>query len=159
MESKQTTIQSIRRNRFISKLVKFKNSSEWFISTIATAIEIGVSLIVLAAILIASYSLIKELGLFGGSPVQAATFDVFLNHALNLVIGLEFIKMLVRRTTTALIEVLSYAIARQLVVYHTTSLELLIGVLAIAALFAIRKYLYFNSMEEDINIIKKNKKI
>lgn len=64
-----------------------------------------------------------------------------LENAMTLAIGVEFIKMLCRHTPETVIEVLLFAIARQLVVAHTTPLENLIAVVSIAILFAVRKFL------------------
>ncbi|CEM61765.1 transporter [Treponema phagedenis] len=65
----------------------------------------------------------------------------FLSIVFELVIGIEFIKMLVKRTPASAIEVLLYTIARKLVADHGSMLESLLGVVAIAILFATRKYL------------------
>ena len=64
-----------------------------------------------------------------------------LDSAMTLAIGVEFIKMLCKHTPQTVVEVLLFAIAKQLVVFHTTPLENLLNVAAIAGLFAIRKFL------------------
>lgn len=69
-------------------------------------------------------------------------FSQFLSTALNLVVGVEFVKMLCKHTPETVIEVLLFAIARQMIVEHLTVYEILIGILAIAVLFAIRKFLF-----------------
>lgn len=46
-------------------------------------------------------------------------FNEYLAVAFNLVIGIEFIKMLCKHTPETVIEVLLFAIARQLIVEHT----------------------------------------
>ena len=68
-------------------------------------------------------------------------FTEFLSHALSLVVGVEFVKMLCRHSAQTVVEVLLFATARQMVVEHLEPLQTLIGVVAIAILFAIRKYL------------------
>ena len=55
--------------------------------------------------------------------------------------GVEFIKMLCRHSVQNVVEVLLFATARQMVVEHLETWQTLIGVAAIAILFAIRKYL------------------
>lgn len=64
-----------------------------------------------------------------------------LDGAMNLAIGVEFIKMLCRHTPETVIEVLLFAIARQLVVVHTSPVENLITIISVAVLFAVRKFL------------------
>ena len=75
-------------------------------------------------------------------------FSNFLKNALGLVVGVEFVKMLVRHTMDNVVEVLIFAISRHLIVYHLEIWEILIGVLCMAILFAIRKFLVVSSDEE-----------
>ena len=60
-----------------------------------------------------------------------------------LVIGVELVVMLSLHIPGVLLEVLLYAIARKLILLPKASgmTDLLLGVIAIAVLFAIRKYL------------------
>ncbi len=64
-----------------------------------------------------------------------------LDDAIVLAIGAELIKMLCKHTPETVIEVLAFALARQLIVGHAKPWENLITVAAIAILFAVRKYL------------------
>ena len=123
---------------------------------ISGAVEIILSLVVLAAILISSFSLIYELGIFNGDLIVPERLDAFLSQALGLVVGVEFIKMLIRHTPGAVIEVLLFAIARQLIVYHTSTLETLIGILAVGCAFAIRKFLFVEQIDVDVPENKPN---
>ena len=66
---------------------------------------------------------------------------VILDKAITLAIGAELIKMLCKHTPETIIEVLAFALARQLIVGHAAALENMITVLAIAILFAVRKFL------------------
>lgn len=85
--------------------------------------------------------------------------DSFLGHALGLVVGVEFIKrMLIRHTPGAVIEVLLFAITRQLIVYHTSTLEPLIGILTVGCAFAIRKFLFVEKIDVDALPLQKNQK-
>jgi hypothetical protein len=71
-------------------------------------------------------------------------FDNILSNVFTLVIGVEFTKMLCKHTAETVIEVLLFAIARQIVLSHGDALNMLLGVTAIAGLFAIKKYLIDN---------------
>ncbi len=77
------------------------------------------------------------------TPVQYAQFNDLLGQILLLVIGVELVVMLSLHIPGALIEVLLYAIARKLLLLPKTEgmFDLLLGIMAIAGLFAIRKYL------------------
>ena len=63
------------------------------------------------------------------------------DDAIILAIGAELIKMLCKHTPETVIEVLAFALARQLIVGHAAPLQNLITVVAIAALFATRRFL------------------
>ena len=54
-------------------------------------------------------------------------FSTFLAKALNLVVGIEFVKMLCKHTPETLVEVLMFATARQMVVEHLDTWQTLIG--------------------------------
>ena len=69
------------------------------------------------------------------------SLNEFFASTLNIVVGLEFIKMLVLHTPRAVTDVLLFAIARQLVVTHSTSMDTLLGVAAVALIFVIKKFL------------------
>ena len=60
---------------------------------------------------------------------------------MTFAIGVEFVKMLCRHSAQTVVEVLMFATARQMVVEHMKPSQTLIGVIAIAILFAIRKFL------------------
>ena len=65
-----------------------------------------------------------------------------LDDAIILAIGAELIKMLCKHTPETVIEVLAFALARQLIVGHNApAWENLITVSAIAVLFVIRRFL------------------
>lgn len=107
--------------------------------------ETILAVVVLIAVILCSIPIIGEL--IGSAPSFNIGFDSFLAKILGLVIGIEFVKMLTRHTPGAVVEVLLFAIARQLIVYHTSTLETLIGMAAVAAAFAIRKYLFVNEFD------------
>ena len=68
-------------------------------------------------------------------------FTEFLGNAFQIVIGIEFIKMLCKHTPATVVEVLMFAMARQMVVEHTTPFENLLCVAGITVLFLIRRFL------------------
>ncbi|HBA63758.1 MAG TPA: transporter [Lachnospiraceae bacterium] len=73
---------------------------------------------------------------------QFDTFEELLSNAFSLVIGIELIRMLCEHSPGTIFEVLVFAIARQVVISHGHAIDNLIGVAAIAILFATRKYLF-----------------
>ena len=117
------------------------------IYTISRYTEIVLSavmlLVIITLIIPMLYNFIR-IPLLDISPEQ---FTEFLGNALTLLIGVEFVKMLAKHTAENLLEVLMFAIARQMVVEHLNMVERLIGVVAIAVIFAIRKYLLLKAPE------------
>jgi phosphate starvation-inducible membrane PsiE len=115
------------------------------IAFVASCIELCIAGLVLIAILFSGWGVLCEAFSLAKDPTASENFTQFLSHALTLVIGVEFIKMLAKHTPGSAIEVLLFAIARQMVVDHTSPMENLITIAAIAGLFAIRKYLFVPS--------------
>ena len=82
-------------------------------------------------------------------------FTQYLNIAYNIVIGIEFVKMLCRHNVDSVIEVLLFAIVRQMIVEHNNSFETLVGVLSVALLFLVRKYLFISDLDRKNSIMLK----
>lgn len=122
-----------------------KETLRKFVASCASFIEIAISVIVLIAIVILSIHITGDVFRMEDTPDIHNLFGTFLENALNLIVGVEFIKMLCRHTPGSAIEVLLFAIARQMVVEHTSPLENLVTIITIAILFAIRKYLFVPS--------------
>ncbi|EML0076295.1 hypothetical protein SI847_001499 [Clostridioides difficile] len=77
------------------------------------------------------------------NPVQYSQLNDFLAQILLLVIGVELVVMLSLHIPGAFIEALLYAIARKMLLLPKNEgmIDVLIGVIAIAGLFAIKKFL------------------
>ena len=117
---------------------------------------IGILLAVCIAISVV-YLIFDIKSIFSNNNLEA--FNNYLSIAFNFVIGIEFIKMLCKHTPETVIEVLLFAIARQLIVEHMTIFQNLVGVIAIAVLFATRKYLFYNFDEVDKTIYRSSERV
>ncbi|WP_215506493.1 hypothetical protein [Peptoniphilus sp. EMRHCC_23] len=73
-----------------------------------------------------------------GSSYQL--FQDFLSHVLLMVIGLEFVAMLINHEEYQIIYIMIMVVARKMLIYGDNTRDLFIGVLAIAVLFIVRKY-------------------
>ena len=95
----------------------------------SSLLEILLSGLVLIGLLLSAVPLIKWMPglLFDGNEVE---IRIFLERSLDIVIGIEFIKMLAKHSPGSSLEVLLYAIARHLVVG------------AIALIFIVRKFFF-----------------
>lgn len=103
--------------------------------------ELFISFIVGIAILILAVRLIIDtvnVSIFSEGVNGLVTV---LDDAITLAIGAELIKMLCKHTPETVIEVLAFALARQLIVGHAASWENFITIAAIAVLFAVRRFL------------------
>jgi hypothetical protein len=127
------------------------------VSKAASYTEIFIIGIVLIGVVLLGYNILRDIYhiisdiIYGTKTI---TVTIFLQDAFELIIGIEFIKMVAKHTPSSAVEVILYAVARQLINTHSSSIDSLIGVVAIALLFAIRKYL-----GETIHVSKQNEYI
>ena len=111
-------------------------------------LEIIIALMVIGAAIIAMIHLFYELLLYANDPKDPDGFSNFLEVSFNVIVGLEFLKMIIKQTPGSVVEVLLFAISRQMIVYHASALENFLGVLAIAVLFLVYRYLLVGSANE-----------
>ena len=92
-------------------------------------------------------SIVPLVELMPGLLTDADSLEIrtFLERALDIVIGIEFIKMLAKHSPGSVLEVLLYAIARHMIVGHEDAVQNLVSVGAIALIFIIRKYFFVPS--------------
>ena len=97
---------------------------------------------------IAVLTIVVILCLLGYEISKMFSFDgyfsdphTYLHNMLTIVVGLEFVRMLINLTPANTLEVLIVAIARQVIVNHDSALNNIACVLCIGGLFAIRKFL------------------
>ena len=98
--------------------------------------------------IIAAMTLIVLLGMLGLEVYKMFTVDgyftslnEFLHNILTIVVGLEFVRMLVDMTPANTLEVLIVAISRHVILSHDDPLSNVACVLCIAGLFATRRFL------------------
>ena len=104
----------------------------------SSLLEILLSGLVLIGLLLSAVPLIRWMpGLLIEVEIR-----IFLERSLDIVIGIEFIKMLAKHSPGSSLEVLLYAIARHLVVGHDSAVENLLSVGAIALIFIVRKFFF-----------------
>ena len=110
----------------------------------SSLLEILLSGLVLIGLLLSAVPLIRWMPglLIDGNEVEIRTF---LERSLDIVIGIEFIKMLAKHSPGSVLEVLLYAIARHMIVGHEDAVQNLVSVGAIALIFIIRKYFFVPS--------------
>ena len=83
----------------------------------------------------------------------------FLYNTMNIVIGIEFIKMLVKPTPGNVIEVLLFATSRMIIMSHNSVFEMAIGIVCIGILFAIKKFLFIHFEETSSTLYQGSQKV
>ena len=109
--------------------------------------EILLALIVVVALAVCLFPILREIPHLFVAGVEEDGFRHFLRQLLDLVIGIEFVKMLIKHTPSSVLEVMAFAIARHMVVAETSALEDLVAVLSIGVIFLIRRFSYIRSFE------------
>lgn len=119
------------------------------IAEAAGLLEVVLSGIVLIGLLFSVVPLVKWMP---GLIVEGNEVEVyeFLTRALDIVIGIEFIKMLAKHSPGSVLEVLLYAIARHMIVGHEDAVQNLVSVAAIALIFIIRRFFFVPSFGQKL---------
>lgn len=117
----------------------------------AKYLEMFLSILLAVVIVILAAKLVIQIFDISYFWNEQDVFSQFLGNVMNLAVGVELIKMLCIHTPETVVEVLLFAIARQLVVSHSSSVDTMIGVICIAVLFATRKYLFVSTDDKKSN--------
>ena len=75
------------------------------------------------------------------TPGYFENISQLLHNLLTIVVGLEFVRMLIDTTPANILEVLTVAITRQVILSHDNPWSTIASVACIAGLFAIRRFL------------------
>ena len=122
----------------MEKVEKHDHRIEHIFRRILHWIERGIAVITLlvmvAALAIEVYQMVT---------VQGYLADVsgYLHNVLTIVVGLEFVRMLIDTTPASILEVLTVAITRHVILSHDDPWGILVSIVCIAGLFAIRRFL------------------
>lgn len=110
---------------------------EHIIRKILTIVEVALAIITLIV-------MVGNLALGVVNVISTGVFpdtETFLHNILAVAVGLEFVRMLVDMTPANILEVLTVAIARHIIISHEEPMSLLIGVVCLAGIFAVRRFL------------------
>ena len=91
-------------------------------------------LVLVAALAMEVYTCVTDLS-------YIADFSQYLHNVLTIVVGLEFVRMLIDTTPASILEVLTVAITRHVILSHDDPWSNVACVACIAGLFAIRRFL------------------
>ncbi len=76
-----------------------------------------------------------------GGTAYLSDVSHYLHNVLTVVVGLEFVRMLIDTTPASILEVLTVAITRHVILNHSSPWSNAVCVACIAGLFAIRRFL------------------
>lgn len=114
------------------------------------AIERFCSFIEIILAMLAGVSLLVSLVLYVLSAVRLVQpvfsteeFSLFLNDIFVLVVGVEFIQMLLKPSVDNVIEVLVFLVTRNLILSHSSALDMLGSVVCILLLYSFHFALHF----------------
>ena len=93
-------------------------------------LELIMAIVVVAGIVIAALGLREEFILFWSQRGHTGAFYVFLDAIFEIVISIEFLKMLCQPSADTVLEVLIFLVSRHMIIGDT-----------LALLFAIKKYI------------------
>lgn len=127
---------------------------------VSEILELVMAAIVFVAIVIAIFSLKGPFQEFLANHAVDGSFMEFMSYLLNIVIGIEFFKMLCKPGADTVLEVLMFVVARHMIVHDTSAVENLLTIIGIAIIFVIKKYLHtsWESNEEKGLFFGKKKK-
>ena len=123
---------------YIDKITRRDRTTEHLFRRALHVIERIIALIALVALLAALglevYAMFTESGYFN-------SVDHLLHNLLTIVVGLEFVRMLIDTTPANILEVLTVAITRHVILSHENPWSNVASIACIAGLFAIRRFL------------------
>ena len=100
--------------------------------------ELGVAVLVgMGLVYCLARYLLSCIGILPGEDFPEE-FLHFLEGIFNFVVGIEFIKMLLKPSAETVIEVLVFLVARHMIIGSNSALDILLSVLSIAALYGLR---------------------
>lgn len=115
-----------------------------------------IAVILMAVVIVAGVYLVKDIveGIRVGFDNDL--IKTILSDTLNIIIVIEFIRVLVKHTMGMVVEVLIFALARGLIVADEKIWEMTITIVAIVLLFACRKFLF---LKDDLKRITDDKNV
>lgn len=126
-----------------------KGSVIAFLKRLTTFLEFTIAIILAVGIIMLCARMVVSLDNIPNLDVWP-NYDDLLETCFNLIIGVELIRMMYSHTASTVFEVLLFAIARQIIIDHSSAWGSLVGVCAIAVLFATKKFLFseFSASDE-----------
>ena len=131
---------------------KLKPAIRNTIRRIAEALEIIMAILIGIGLI---YSIIDYIpgaaALLASSP-DPEVFLIFLEDLFNIVIGIEFIKMLITPNADSVIEVLIFVVARHMIIGSKDASDLLLSVISLLLLYGTLLALHWFRSKQNISV-------
>ena len=117
---------------------------------IERAIAVATLIILVGFLILELYQIINS----AIADIHNLDLHHILTNILTIVVGMEFVRMLIDTTPANILEVLTVAMTRHIILSHDDYISNLVCVICIAGLFAIRRFLVRRSelKEEMVDI-------
>ena len=109
--------------------------------TFSEIVEVVLAVTVAVLLVMDIIGLIPKIAGFWSVRGETEEFSKLLSSVLSIVVGTEFIKMLIKPTFSNVTEVLVFLIARHVILSEATPIDNLISVISIAILFLLEHLL------------------
>ena len=129
---------SEKEKAYLAKQEKRDQYAVHIFRRILHILEYIVAVVTIAALVLA---LAREVLHMATEPGYFADLSTFLHHILTIVVGLEFVRMIIDVTPASILEVLTVAITRHVILSHDDPWSNLACIVCIAGLFATRRFL------------------
>ena len=124
---------------YIEKITKRDRHTEHLFRRILHILERFIAAITLIALMGALG--LEVVHMVAGGAEYFADVNHMLHNLLTIVVGLEFVRMLIDTTPANILEVLTVAITRHVVLSHENPWSNVASIACIVALFAVRRFL------------------
>ena len=124
---------------YLEKIAKRDRRSEHLFRRVLHVIERFIAVIAILALMGALG--LELIHMFTSGSAYFADVEHMLHNLLGIVVGLEFVRMLIDTTPANILEVLTVAITRHVVLSHADPFSNLACIACIGGLFAIRRFL------------------
>ena len=124
---------------YLDKITRRDRRTEHLFRRILHILERFIAAITLIALMGAL--VLEVIHMVTGGSAYFADVNHMLHNLLTIVVGLEFVRMLIDTTPANILEVLTVAITRHVVLSHENPWSNVASIACIAALFAVRRFL------------------
>ena len=124
---------------YIDKISRRDKTTEHLFRRVLHILERIIAIITLIALLGALG--LEVVHMISSGSEYFSDVNHMLHNLLTIVVGLEFVRMLIDTTPANILEVLTVAITRHVVLSHENPWSNVASIVCIAGLFAVRRYL------------------